>query len=456
MEVNSEIKDFMDRYINMNQSRINNAKEKVDAIKTFLSNNLEEYVDSTYQWSMWYDTVIKPNPDSENWEYDVDLAVKIRYNEEWNWNPKQYYNIVYDCLKKSDRYAWKVTDEKERAIRLVYDGNDWEFHMDLVPTFYVDWNWYVVDHKKNVSEISWWFGFKDWVNSQNNKTSVQWSSEKFLKKIIKIYKFFRNQWSISDIKSVQLTLLLARQIDNLEEQDFLSISSSLYHISKSLKDEIESCEHLENLDLSNPTLSEEKFDRNLDEDKYQNFRCSIINLTNDIISAYEEKDQATSLELWKNIFGDSFADNTTKTLRTQYDFSHAQKPSDIWLFTEWLPKKIKIKCKTKFYNQPWMWYSYNAYRKKIVEGSEIIFYTYGIPLNKNNHIIRQVTNNNKSKDLRWEIGKPSKDLWYLNVIWWYAIKEEACYKWIHWVKCYLINSERKIIAESDKFLVNIQ
>jgi hypothetical protein len=67
---------------------------------------------------------------------------------------------------------------------------------------------------------------------------------------------------------------------------------------------LERCEIVENLDLSNPNLPEEKFDRNLDDDKFQKFKNSFIVIADMIIKAYESENQDESSELWISVFGD--------------------------------------------------------------------------------------------------------------------------------------------------------
>ncbi len=456
MEINKEIKDFMDKFININDYRLDKARKTTATLSEFLRNNLKWYQDSAYQWSFSYYTIIKPDPDTDGWKYDVDLAVELSYNKDYQWWEKKYYKNVYECLKDSERYSSKVSNEKERAVRVYYESDDWEFYVDLVPMFQEDWKWRVINHIANKKEISWWFLFRDWVNEQNNKTSIEWSQEKFLKKIIRIFKFFRNQKSISDIKSVQLTLLLSRQVDKLDNNCFSSISNTLYSISKSLKEELEWCNSVDDLDLSNPALPEEVFDRNFDENKFQEFKNSAISLIDVIILAYECEDEEKSFSLWQSVFWDWLTSNINKTLAV-YNFDHAQNPTDIWCFYKRLPYYFKLKCRYYFWKSPWAMYEDKKHWKKIVKLSKIQFFTTKIPNNiPKQNVLWQVTNNNQSNEIRWEIWKPNKNLHYQKQLWWFAIEETAAYPWRHRVKCYIINDAREIIAESDKFYINIQ
>jgi hypothetical protein len=56
------------------------------------------------------------------------------------------------------------------------------------------------------------------------------------------------------------------------------------------------------LDLSNPALPEEVFDRNFDENKFQEFKNSAISLIDVIILAYECEDEEKSFSLWQSVF----------------------------------------------------------------------------------------------------------------------------------------------------------
>ncbi len=466
MKFDTEIKDFLKKYINIDKKRLDNARSKtarsIDeeekwTLVKFLQNNIDQkYFDSTaYQWSMSYYTVIKPHPDNEDGQYDVDVAIKLKYNSDRDGNEKEYYNLVYNCLKNSDRYKDKVGKEKERSVRVNYDSDDGEFYVDLVPMFQINNERYVVDHKSNTKEISWGFLFRNWINEQNNKTSIEWSQEKFLKKIIRIYKFFRNEWHISHIKSVQITLLLTRQIDKLNQECFWDISLSLYHISKELKAEIETCETISDLDLSNPQLPEEIFNRWLNDEQFLQFKESLIEHIDRIISAYDEEDQSKSLELRQWVFWDWFSSSIQKNY-TLVTFNHAENPIHRWLTYSNNLQKINIKCKYKFLrDKKWKWYSYQAHGKKLSSSTDLRFYTTNVPKTIQWTILRQVTNNSLAINKRWEINKPSKDLWYQDWLWWFAIKENTEYRWQHYVQCRLINNQNIIIAESDKFFIKI-
>lgn len=223
MQHEQELRTFLKEYINIDKKRLVNAKSKVSwedwALTKYLENNLWETFTQAYQWSFAYETIIKPDPDTETGKYDVDLAIRLNYKEDREWEEYKYHELILDCLKNSDRYKDKLDESKERAIRVQYDANDWEFYVDLVPMFH-DWdNWNVVDRINNVVEISGWNEFRDRVNKQNNKTSTDESTAKFLKETIRIFKYLRNQSNPDLIRSVQLTLLLARQIDKLSEED---------------------------------------------------------------------------------------------------------------------------------------------------------------------------------------------------------------------------------------------
>lgn len=452
MKHEKELQDFLEKYININKTRLDNAREKTNpddgTLISFLKNNTDKIIWTAYQWSFSYKTIIKPNIENDNWEYDVDVAIKMKYNEDWDWNEKKYHEEIIKILENSDRYKDKLNKKKERAIRVHYTENDWEFYVDLVPMFQKDDKWYVINRKDNLIEISWWFGFRDWVNKQNN------DSDKNLKKVIRIFKFLKNQVNPDIIRSVQLTLLLARQVSKYKTEDFESISDSLMLLSKSLKEELEKIADIAELDLSNPALKEEKFDRGFDNEDFLEFKNWFIDIAEKIEIAFNETDSEKSIEKWKEIFGENFNSTISKSIiPCSHDlYFHAQDPYKRWKKSSKI-QKIDIKAyflKKEYYLTKTCWvYSWQRVPKNIY-----INFFAKLPENIDWKIIWQVTNENNIyvEHKRWELWNQTKEL-YDNKKW-YWIQEETQYPWQHWVKCYWIK-DWYIIWESERFYIKI-
>lgn len=462
MKHNSELRTFLESFINIDKRRLENAKGKVSSAEwsliTYLENNLGETFESIYQWSFAYHTIIKPDPNSDAWKYDVDVAIKLNYKEEWDGEEHNYHGLILDCLKASGRYKDKIDESKERAIRVQYDSNDGEFYVDVVPMFH-DWeNWNVIDRKSNIVEISWWTEFRDWVNEQNNKTSIEGSTKKFLKEVIRIYKFLRNTSDPDLIRSVQLTLLLSRQIDKLSEDDFSDLTSTLYWVTVGLKNELESTNSVNELDLSNPWLPSEIFDRKFTEEQFQEFKQWIIELAEKIEDAFIETDETESLTKWREVFWEKFGDYTeiSKSNYLLANYSHAENPSKYNWSRSGKVDKIQI-----------IWTKPGRYHKAfpipfrsnegILPNQTLRFYAK-LPENLGeNRLFWQVTNENNTYvvNKRWEIKNESLSLGYVKKYRGYGIQETWVWKGGHWVKCYLINEYNQLIWESDKFCVNI-
>lgn len=461
MKNNIELRTFLEKYININSWRLDIARSTVSttwegSLIKYLSNNLWESFWCVYQWSFAYDTIIKPDPNSDGWKYDVDVAIRLNYRDDWDWEEYKYHGLLLDCLKESDRYKDKIDTSKERAIRVQYDANDWEFFVDLVPMFEYGENWYVINKSSNVIEISGWTLFSNWVNEQNNKTSVEWSQKKFLKEIIRIYKYLRNQADPDLIRSVQLTLLLARQVDKIEEAWFLNLSTTLHRITSELKKELEWIESISDLDLSNPMLPDEVFDRNFTDDQFKEFKSWVIDLSGKIEDAYSEEDEDKSIEKWTTIFGEKFSSkkDIAKSLLPMV-YSHAQDPLFYGLRRSDNVQKIQIiwtKMTSRFSRSPHPFDSntpidisrwdvslrFTAKRHPFIQGQ----------------LYWQVTNedNKYVKDKRWDIDDSRKMSYTYK---WPYIEETASWQWKHWVKCFMVNSQNEIIWESDLFYVNI-
>lgn len=448
MKHEKELNNFLENYININATRLDNARNKTNStdwtLVSFLKNQLGSSICYTsYQWSFAYKTIIKPNQNNEKWKYDVDVAVKMKYNPDWEWNEKNYHQVMINLLENSDRYKDKLDKTKERAVRINYDESDGEFYVDLVPMFQKNDQWYVINRKNNTIEISWWSLFRDWVNEQNN------NSNGYLKKVIRIFKFLKNQVNSDLIRSVQLTLLLWKQIDKFDIDAFDNLTNALLIIANSLKEDLISISDIKYLDLSNPKLSEEKFDRNFDNENFLEFKGWFINIVDEINDAYSEADLEASIEKWKDLLGENFNLYTQNKI---VSYSHAQNPYEKW---EKSLNIKKIRITAEYFTKDYQKKKYSIYNWwRVPRGVNINFFVK-LPKNIDWEIIWQITNENNEyvKNKRWELWNQSKKLEY-NYEKWYWIQEYAEYFWQHWVKCYFVKNET-IIWESDRFYIVI-
>lgn len=438
------LQDVLKSKINIDQTRLGKAETAHNSLQDFLNNSSISNTISSFslQWSYSYKTIIKPQ--WEDWEYDVDLAINMKYNEDYNWNEKLYHQIIIDELKNSDKYRTKINLTKDRSIRIDYDVNDWEFHIDLVPLFKKNWETRVVNRKTNTTEISWWEEFKIWLNSKNTQSSNN------LKKVIRILKFFREN-SRFDIKSVQLTLLCGKQIDKISTDKFADLTDSLYYITKELNNLLQQTILLKDLDLSNPLLNKEKFDRNITQESYQEFRESFNILFNDIEKAYLETDENNSKNLWDELFGWGFG-WSAKTKSMIPSYPHEQKVTQKWWSVSPNIPRIGIYCRClPKYSTTWRAYSNNGIT--LQEWSILQFFAK-LPENLDWSILhRQVTNAPWSDQERWEIDNQRKEIQFIKWLWW-GIEETTAYSGKHWVKCFLVKNNI-VIRESDRFYVNI-
>ena len=455
MQHETLLNDFLKNNININQTRLDTAQTAHNALQEFLNNsNISDKISKFYtQWSYSHQTIIKPQ--WENWKYDVDLAIEMKYDEEYKGEEKKYHEIIIDVLEGSDKYESKLDLTKERAIRINYDANDEEFHIDLVPIFEdkEDAKKKIINRKDNETETSGGKEFRDWVSEKNSTSNM------YLKRVIRILKFFRdNSWF--DLKSVQLTLLASLQIDKLEDDDLSNLTKSLYNISSKLNKYLQDTDKLEDLNLSNPALPEEKFERNITQSSYSIFRDSFNLFFNDLENAYNEEDEERSKELWNCLFGSWFdVTSSDKTLSLSYD--HAWKIDSQWRNYNNKVNLINISCfyQEAILKEQWRstiysnWQSYPYNWPYLKEGSKLHFFAR-LPENLNwAKVVWQVTNSPISDEKRGEIDNAKNPLWYIK--WnWRWIEETTAYNWKHWVKCFLVKNNI-IIGESKKFYINI-
>ncbi len=442
MKLISYFDDFLKSEVNLDQTRLDTANSRIETITGFIENeNLFSRIfkKSTPQGSFKHQTIIKPvNVDDE---FDVDLLIEL--NEIVGWEPKHYINNLYSIFNDSDRYN-DIVEKNTRCITLNYKS---DFHMDLVPCIKKIDNYYIFNEEENSTEITDWYWYADWFKEKNDLTN--WN----LKKVVRLLKYLRDYHNSFDIKSILLTTLIAREVN--ENEDYQDVPSTLKILINSLSGKLYNIIYLDDLDLSNPVLPDEQFDRHINQDIYENFRNEILKLNILIDEAYNETDKNVSIELWKNIFWESFWKSNSKN------------------------SIVKIIA------NEWMWEK-PVWEKKLI-GRVVVNCNYYTRISKYN--TQKITVKNLHTFVIWQKVKFSASVY--NISWPYEVKwqvvntwdevrwdkekmrwdffnwrdenlndvknsltnwEKIWYKWIHWIKCYIIKNNF-IVWESERFYV---
>lgn len=281
---------FLCEQVNLNQTRIDLLNQSVDAIKQFLSNNLDGYISTEPQGSYALGTIIKPV--DSNKEYDADILITVEYDE--TKTPKDYIKDLYQCLKSSSRYAEK-THRRTRCVSLEYVG---DFHLDIVPCVVGKNNQiFICNYKDDRFEETDGTGYRDWFNERNRITDGN------LKKVTRLLKYLRDHKKNFTAKSILLTTLIGETVVS-DDENFEDLPSALKAVSNRIDDLLQANPRMP--EINNPVLPQESFNRHWDQKKYRNFR-RLFNIYNDKINeAYDSKDHNESVEKWRTLFGDKF------------------------------------------------------------------------------------------------------------------------------------------------------
>ncbi len=284
--------DFLNKEVNLNQSRIDRLDKSVGAVTSLLKSKLDGYRKYSTQGSYAHRTIIKPV--KENDEFDADILVFIKDStfDPYCFN-EDYIDSVYQILKNDGNYKDKI-HRKSRCVTIDYAG---DCHIDVVPCVEYNSEHYICNRNDKAYELTDGDGYKDWLRGQNSSAGGN-----HLIKVIRILKFLRDHKDNFSIKSILLTTLIGNQVNG----EFSDIATALKELSNDLNDYLQCNPAMPQ--VWNPALTSEDFNRNWTDAQYSNFRNK-FNIYNDKINdAYNEKNHNESVKKWRAILGDSFGE----------------------------------------------------------------------------------------------------------------------------------------------------
>ena len=282
------LKNFLKDQVNLNQTRLDNAKDRLDTLKKHLKENLEGFRGVEIQGSFATRTIIKPVKDSN--EYDIDLMVYIQNDGS---SPQQYMDRVYECLSEKKFYS-DHRKQKSRCVTIEYAN---QFRIDVVPCVERKGSKWICNSKDDTWEKSDGTAYRDWYNNQNVKSHGD------LKRVTRLLKYLRQSKRTFTADSIVLTTLAGMAVEDLPEGKFNSLPNSLEAITEWVDGYLQKHPTPE---LANPALKEETFGRHWTESQYQNFREKFHGYTKRIQEAIACQDAEKSEKLWQNLLGDSY------------------------------------------------------------------------------------------------------------------------------------------------------
>lgn len=299
MKLVADFTKFLDREVNLDETRIATLKARVQSLIAFLDSSdlkvrIERY---SPQGSLAHKTIIKPPRDNG---FDADLVVFVSPSADWD---------AADYVLEFNRVFMASGDYKDRVqlgtrcITLVYAG---DFNIDVVPCVVrrvgANATFEVCNRKENIFEPTAPEAYTAWLEGRN-----VWTGNK-LREVTRLLKYLRDIKGTFTCKSILLTTLLGERITQADtlyrSTHFPDLPTALRTLVGRLDDYLQARPHLH--DVRNPVLPSESFIRHWDDDKYATFREMVHKYRGWIDDAYLEADEAESVAKWRRVFGDDF------------------------------------------------------------------------------------------------------------------------------------------------------
>ncbi|MGC5000058.1 SMODS domain-containing nucleotidyltransferase [Streptomyces sp. DT195] len=284
--------------INLNQTRLNQLDDHVEAIMSYLKSDavlgpLIQGMDKQGSWA--HRTIIKPVA-GKNDEFDADFLLTLEVIDEWEDSPEEYLNLLFDALKRSSIYKPKVI-KKNRCVRINY-AND--CHVDIVPHLVLDdGREVIVNSEEAIFEETNPKGYTDWMKERDRLAQGN------LRKVIRLLKYLRDSKDTFSVPSVILTALLGEHVQIYDAKNrYRDVPTTLVNLVEDLSAWLDLNPIMPS--LSDPSCPQTTFNHRWDQDKYTNFATCMRSFTKRMRDAYDEEDKETSVRLWQDLFGDGF------------------------------------------------------------------------------------------------------------------------------------------------------
>ena len=299
-------KTFLKDVVNIDDTRLNKLKSRVDAVYKALKADpvVGPLISGRSPQGSWAQrTIIKPKPKGE---YDADFLLVMR--ERPDWEPKDYSNAVYNALSRHPTYSKQVHGRKCRCVWLKYaPENGVGCHLDIVPLVTLaTGRRVIVNRDNNTWEPAYGStnpqGLTDWVKRRDQLTGRQF------RRVVRLMKYLRNErGSFDGVKSVILTTVLGLQVTEasaLTPDKYANTPTALVNMVEDLDRWLQ--DHPCMPSLANPAGDGTNFDHRWTEVTYTNFRDRIHSIAVAMRAAYDEPDAAKSTKAWSELFGDKF------------------------------------------------------------------------------------------------------------------------------------------------------
>lgn len=289
---------FLTNSVNLSKLKLETLDDRVERLYTRLKNDDEfgdEIVSKKLQGSRAQRTIIEPQNGKE---FDGDVMIRLRYNPDWEDNPREYTNALYRTLKRviPDRDF----ERKCRCVRVHYQG----MHIDFVPyVVHPDGHEAIINRDDNTFERTAPAAFTQWMREQDD------IANKNLRKVIRLIKYLRDHKnSFTGTSSIILTTLLGERVSRTKQlwtpDAYTDVPTALLTIVTDLDDWL-------TLQFAKPHVADPSgtgldFDHRWNDESFYYFKARINVHAQQIRDAYEEDDFDESVKKWQALFGNGF------------------------------------------------------------------------------------------------------------------------------------------------------
>ncbi len=296
--------DYFDSFladtVNLGKIKLETLEKRADYIFQALQADPEigSTVRNNQRQGSWAQrTIIEPQNGKE---FDADIMVRLSRNPDWDDDPRQYLNAVYDAIGRHGALGLRERERMTRCVRIHYGT----MHVDVVPYVIQDEGTEaIVNRKENVFERTDPAAFTAWMKEQDV------IADQNLRKVIRLLKFVRDHKdSWTGTRSIILTTLLGERVSaskKLSTPDaYADVPTALLTIVTDLDTWLD--QHWTKPTVTDPAGTGLTFDHRWKPESFDQFKDRIKVYAGQIYDAYWETDPDDSVAKWQLVFGDDF------------------------------------------------------------------------------------------------------------------------------------------------------
>ena len=458
MKFAKDLEAFLRDKANLNQVRIDDLQDRVNAIESFLATSdlRDVFLDLIPAGSWAHRTIIRPVATNDIFDADVLLFLE----EQSTWQAKDYLAEVHNIFKTSARYKHMVGRQpKTRCVRVNYAD---EFHIDVVPYMERYGSNYITNRLEPPEtgryELSNPEAFTEWVDDRQRLTNG------YFIKVVRLMKYLRDFKNTFICKSIILTTLLGQDINEvkavIDPDSYSDLPTALRTIVRELADALPETMP----PVIDPAGSGDNFtDRYRDEWNYPNFRKCMIRYADKIQAAYEETDRERSIALWRVVFGNEFKPATAPVKSASVSLSTSEPWSGEQFISQapfGFPVRLGAGYRAQIKGRVTGLRTGQVYRKNGFRQFTISKHGNRVPKNRNIRFVA-TTNVPAPYDMYWKVrnggeqaaaalqlrGEIRKDKGYC------VRHEPTAYAGYHYVEVYVVKMGRVVATDRQEVIV---